>query len=105
MLEPMIRTQSEFARSHCAIVAAPATERGTQLGTELAWQIRAWFEPGSEYVLDEVVLLVVERCAASDAIASVWFTVSPSGSLPTKVSSRLRFTSCAMRSIAQWSLA
>ena len=34
MFEPMIMTQSEFARSHWAVVAAPRPKLAPRLGTE-----------------------------------------------------------------------
>ncbi len=43
MLEPMTRMQSAWARSHCGMVAAPRPKDVPRLGTELAWQMRAWF--------------------------------------------------------------
>ncbi len=43
MFEPMIITQSELARSHCAVVAAPLPKVAPRLGTEELCQTRAWF--------------------------------------------------------------
>ncbi len=43
MLEPMVMTQSELARSHRAIVAAPRPKAVPKLGTEEECHIRAWF--------------------------------------------------------------
>ncbi len=43
MLEPMTITQSELARSHSAIVAAPRPNEVPKLGTEEECHIRAWF--------------------------------------------------------------
>ena len=43
MLEPMIMMQSELARSHCAVVAAPLPKVAPRLGTEELCQTRAWF--------------------------------------------------------------
>ena len=36
-------TQSEFARSHCGVVAAPRPKVAPKLGTEELCQTRAWF--------------------------------------------------------------
>jgi hypothetical protein len=43
MFEPMIITQSAFARSHCAVVAAPRPKVAPRLGTDELCQTRAWF--------------------------------------------------------------
>jgi hypothetical protein len=43
MLEPMMTTQSEFARSHCAVVAAPRPNVVPKLGTDELCHMRAWF--------------------------------------------------------------
>ena len=43
MLEPMITTTSEFARSHSAIVAAPRPKEVPRLGTDEECHILAWF--------------------------------------------------------------
>jgi hypothetical protein len=43
MFEPMMTTQSAFARSHCAVVAAPRPKLVPRLGTEELCQTRAWF--------------------------------------------------------------
>ena len=43
MLEPMIITQSELARSHWEVVAAPRPKLVPKLGTEELCQTRAWF--------------------------------------------------------------
>ena len=43
MLEPMITTQSELAKSHRDMVAAPRPKEVPKLGTEDECQIRAWF--------------------------------------------------------------
>ena len=43
MLEPMITTQSAFARSHKDMVAAPRPKEVPKLGTEEECQMRAWF--------------------------------------------------------------
>jgi hypothetical protein len=43
MFEPMIITQSEFARSHWAVVAAPRPKLAPRLGTDEECQTLAWF--------------------------------------------------------------
>jgi hypothetical protein len=43
MLDPMIKMQSELARSHCGMVAAPRPKVAPRPGTEELCQTRAWF--------------------------------------------------------------
>ena len=43
MLEPISMMQSELARSHSAMVAAPRPKEVPRLGTEDECQMRAWF--------------------------------------------------------------
>ncbi len=43
MLEPITRTQSALARSHCGEVAAPRPKVAPRLGTEVLCQTLAWF--------------------------------------------------------------
>jgi hypothetical protein len=43
MFEPMMIMQSELARSHWAVVAAPRPKLAPKLGTDELCQTRAWF--------------------------------------------------------------
>jgi hypothetical protein len=43
MFEPIIKTQSAFAISHWAVVAAPRPKVAPRLGTDELCQTRAWF--------------------------------------------------------------
>src|SRR5690242_11165398 len=72
MLEPMIRMQSEFCRSCWNVVAPPRPKRGPQTGdrgaVSYAGLVLDRHRAGRrEELLDQVVLLGVQRGAAEDA--------------------------------------
>src|SRR3954449_9066675 len=69
MFEPMITMQSEFCRSCWKSVAPPRPNEVPRPGTVEECHMRAWFSICScaqrrEQLIDEVVLLVVQRRAA-----------------------------------------
>src|SRR5262249_14501374 len=77
MFEPSITMQSAFSRSHCAVVATPTrcargsrSQAGAQTGHRAAVSNTGLIldpdhsQAGAEQLLDQVVLLVVQRCPA-----------------------------------------